>query len=191
MSLDTHREELEATAAALARPGTGLLAADESTGTIGKRFAAIGVENSEENRRAYRTLLATTPGLETAISGVILHEETLYQEATPIEGRPGGSILDLFLEQGLVAGIKLDLGVEPLAGGLAGETWCTGLRGLQERAARAYARGARSPNGGPCCASVPMAAPRSCACVRTPGGWPATPARPRRRAWCRSWSRRS
>jgi len=143
MALDTHREALEATAMALARPGSGLLAADESTGTIGKRFAAIGVENTEANRRAYRTLLATAPGLGEAISGVILYEETLYQDAAPLPGQPGASILDLFQAQGLVAGIKLDLGLEPLAGGLPGETWCTGLKGLRERAARAYARGAR------------------------------------------------
>ncbi len=143
MTLDNHREELEATAMALARPGTGLLAADESTGTIGKRFEAIGLENSEDNRRAYRTLLATAPGLGETISGVILYEETLFQDAATLPGEPGGSILDLFQAQGVVAGIKLDLGVEPLAGGLPGETWCTGLRGLRERAARAYARGAR------------------------------------------------
>ncbi|QPN58067.1 fructose-bisphosphate aldolase class I [Synechococcus sp. CBW1107] len=138
MALDTHREELAATATALARPGSGLLAADESTGTIGKRFAAIGVENSEEHRRAYRTLLATAPGLGEWISGVILYEETLFQDAAD-----GGSILDLFKAQGLVPGIKVDQGLEPLAGGLPGETWCTGLKGLQERAARYYARGAR------------------------------------------------
>ncbi|MCP9929310.1 fructose-bisphosphate aldolase class I [Cyanobium sp. AMD-g] len=143
MALDTHREDLEATALALARPGSGLLAADESTGTMGKRFEAIGLANNEDNRRAYRTLLATAPGLGESISGVILYEETFYQEAAPIAGQPGGSILELFQDQGLVVGIKLDLGVEPLAGGLAGETWCTGLRGLRERAARAYARGAR------------------------------------------------
>ncbi|MCP9833247.1 MULTISPECIES: class I fructose-bisphosphate aldolase [unclassified Cyanobium] len=143
MTLDSHREELEATAMALARPGTGLLAADESTGTIGKRFEAIGLDNTEDNRRAYRTLLATAPGLGETISGVILYEETLFQEAAAVPGQPGGSILELFAAQGLVAGIKLDLGVEPLAGGLPGETWCTGLKGLRERAAHAYARGAR------------------------------------------------
>ncbi|MCP9859261.1 MULTISPECIES: class I fructose-bisphosphate aldolase [unclassified Cyanobium] len=143
MTLDSHREELEATAMALARPGTGLLAADESTGTIGKRFEAIGLDNTEDNRRAYRTLLATAPGLGETISGVILYEETLFQQAAAVPGQPSGSILDLFLAQGLVAGIKLDLGVEPLAGGLSGETWCTGLKGLRERAARAYSRGAR------------------------------------------------
>ncbi len=143
MALDTHREELEATAMALARPGTGLLAADESTGTIGKRFEAIGLANSEDNRRAYRTLLATAPGLGETISGVILYEETLFQQAADRPGQPAASILELFQAQGLVVGIKLDLGVEPLAGGLPGETWCTGLRGLRERAASAYARGAR------------------------------------------------
>lgn len=143
MALETHREELEATAAALARPGSGLLAADESTGTIGKRFAAIGLENSEEHRRAYRTLLATAPGLGASISGVILYEETLFQEAAAVGGLAAGSILERFRDQGLVVGIKVDQGVEPLPGGLPGESWCTGLKGLQERAARYYARGAR------------------------------------------------
>ncbi|NQV10965.1 MAG: fructose-bisphosphate aldolase class I [Cyanobacteria bacterium] len=143
MALDTYREELEATAAALARPGSGLLAADESTGTIGKRFAAIGLENSEEHRRAYRTLLATAPGLGEWISGVILYEETLFQQAAAVSGQAGTSIVDCFKQQGLIAGIKLDLGVEPLAGGLPGESWCTGLEGLRERAASAYAQGAR------------------------------------------------
>ena len=67
MALSEFREQLAATAAALASPGTGLLAADESTGTIGKRFAAIGLENSEDNRRAYRSLLASTEGLKDQI----------------------------------------------------------------------------------------------------------------------------
>ena len=74
MTLDAHRDDLAATAAALAAPGTGLLAADESTGTIGKRFAAIGLENNEAHRRAYRSLLATTAGLSVHICGVILYE---------------------------------------------------------------------------------------------------------------------
>ncbi len=143
MALDTHRQELEATAAALAQPGTGLLAADESTGTIGKRFAAIGLENSEEHRRAYRTLLATAPALREAISGMILYEETLFQNSTDPAGRSGPPIVELLQQLGIVPGIKVDQGVEPLAGGLPGESWCTGLRGLQERAARYYERGAR------------------------------------------------
>jgi fructose-bisphosphate aldolase class I len=141
MALDTFRDELAATAAALAAPGTGLLAADESTGTIGKRFDAIGLENSETNRRAYRTLLATAAGLSESISGVILYEETLFQASSAEAG--GAPIVDLFQQQGIVPGIKVDLGVEPLPGGLEGESWCTGLRGLAERAARYYAQGAR------------------------------------------------
>ena len=141
MALDTFRDELAATAAALAAPGTGLLAADESTGTIGKRFAAIELENSEENRRAYRSLLATTEGLSEHISGVILFEETLFQDSSPEAG--GGPLVELFQKQGIIPGIKVDQGVEPLAGGMSGESWCTGLKGLAERAARYYERGAR------------------------------------------------
>jgi len=151
MALDDFRDELASTAAALAAPGTGLLAADESTGTIGKRFEAIGLDNSEANRRAYRTLLATTPGLAEHISGVILFEETLFQDSSPLpaDGNNGNAaagstpIIQLFQQQGIVPGIKVDQGVEPLAGGLSGESWCTGLKGLAERAARYYDRGAR------------------------------------------------
>ena len=144
MPLDDFREQLIATAAALAAPGTGLLAADESTGTIGKRFAAIGLENTEANRRAYRSLLASSAGLNASISGVILFEETLLQQADPaIAGAEGVRITELFQQQGIVPGIKVDQGVEPLAGGLAGESWCTGLKGLAQRAAAYYAAGAR------------------------------------------------
>jgi fructose-bisphosphate aldolase class I len=138
MALEAFREELVATAAAIASPGKGLLAADESTGTIGKRFEAIALENTEDHRRAYRLLLATASGLGQFISGVILYEETLFQDAS--DGTP---ILEFFRAQGIVPGIKVDQGVQPLAGGLSGETWCTGLQGLQERAARYYTRGAR------------------------------------------------
>ncbi|MEB3319566.1 MAG: class I fructose-bisphosphate aldolase [Cyanobium sp.] len=141
MALEDRREQLAATAAALAAPGTGLLAADESTATIGRRFEAIGLENSEEQRRAYRTLLATAAGLAEQISGVILFEETLFQDSTDEAG--GIPIVELFQRQGIIPGIKVDQGVEPLAGGLAGESWCTGLQGLAERAARYHARGAR------------------------------------------------
>ena len=138
MTLEAFAAELTATAGALAASGKGLLAADESTGTIGKRFAAIGVDNSEANRCAYRSLLAGSEGLEQFISGVILYEETLFQASSD-----GPAIVSLFQQRGIIPGIKVDQGVQPLAGGLAGETWCTGLQGLQERAARYYARGAR------------------------------------------------
>ena len=156
MALESFRDELAGTAAALAAPGTGLLAADESTGTIGKRFDAIGLDNSEANRRAYRTLLATTPGLAEHISGVILFEETLFQDSDPVVAAAAAAdaapeatsgdpqpIVALFQQKGIVPGIKVDQGVEPLAGGLEGESWCTGLKGLAERSARYYARGAR------------------------------------------------
>ena len=153
MALNDFRDELAATAAALATPGTGLLAADESTGTIGKRFAAIGLENSEEHRRAYRSLLATTEGLNQHISGVILYEETLFQNSSAAAG--GTPLVELFQQRSIVPGIKVDQGVEPLAGGVAGER-------LVHR---------------------PQWPGR--------GGWPATPARCRSTAWCRSWNRRS
>jgi len=108
MSLQAFHEELIATATAIASPGKGLLAADESTGTIGKRFEAIGLENTEDHRRAYRSLLGSTSGLGQSISGVILYEETLFQDAS--DGTP---ILELFRAQGIIPGIKVDQGVQP------------------------------------------------------------------------------
>jgi fructose-bisphosphate aldolase class I len=79
-------QELEKTARALVAPGKGILAADESFGTIGKRFEAVGIESSEENRRQYREMLFTTPGIGEYLSGVILFDETIRQEAS--DGRP-------------------------------------------------------------------------------------------------------
>lgn len=99
--------ELIETARALTAPGKGLLAADESTGTIGKRFQPIGVENNEENRRAYRELLFTTPGIEANISGVIFYEETLYQSTA--DGTP---FVQLLRSRGIIPGIKV--GSHPL-----------------------------------------------------------------------------
>lgn len=98
------REELAATAAAIVASGKGILAADESTGTIGKRFAGIGVENVEENRRAYRELLFTSgKGLAENIGGVILFEETLDQKTA--DGIPFTKILS---DNGIIVGIKVD-----------------------------------------------------------------------------------
>ena len=154
MTLSQYHDELIATASAIASPGKGVLAADESTGTIGKRLAGVKVENTEANRRAYRSLLAGAEGLGNYISGMILFEETLFQDS--VDGTP---IVEQLRRQGIVPGIKVDMGVQPLAGGLTGETWCTGLSGLQERAARYYTQGARfakwravlriSPEGAP------------------------------------------
>lgn len=120
-------DELRAIAAKILQPGKGILAADESTGSIGKRLASINVENEEINRRKYRQLLFTTPNLGENISGVILYEETFRQST---DG--GERFVDLLRKQGIVPGIKLDLGVVPLAGTL-GEGTTQGLDGLAKR----------------------------------------------------------
>merc|ERR1719343_897984 len=130
--------ELRETAAAMVKPGKGLLACDESTGTVGKRLEAIGLENIEENRQKWRNLLFTTPGIGEYISGAILFEETLYQSDP--EGKP---FVDVLKGNGIIPGIKVDTGLKPLCGGGAGENWCTGLDSLAERAGRYYEQGAR------------------------------------------------
>jgi len=129
--------ELHETAAALVAEGKGILAADESTGTIKKRFDTIGVESTEENRRAYRDLLFTTPGAEEFISGVILYDETIRQKAD--DGTPFPQLL---ASKGIIPGIKVDLGAKPLAHA-EGETVTEGLDGLRERLAEYYELGAR------------------------------------------------
>lgn len=133
----SHSEHLHATVKALVQPGRGLLAADESGPTIAKRFKAIGVESTEENRRAYRSLLLSTPGLGSFISGVILYEETLTQRAD--DGTP---LPELAARQGIVPGIKVDAGKIPLA--LApGDEITQGLDGLGKRLAGYREQGAR------------------------------------------------
>src|SRR5678809_833824 len=129
--------DLENTARALVAEGRGILAADESDGTIKKRFDSIGIESTEENRRAYRDLLFTTEGAEEYISGVILYDETLRQSAA--DGTPFPKLLE---SKGIVPGIKVDTGAKPLA--LAeGETVTEGLDGLRERLAEYRELGAR------------------------------------------------
>ena len=125
------KAELKRIAEAIVVPGKGILAADESTGTMGKRLSGIGVENTEENRRSYRQLLFTS-GAEMAksISGVILFHETLYQKAD--DGTPFVKILR---DQGIIPGIKVDKGVVPLAGTI-GEGTTQGLDGLSARCAQ-------------------------------------------------------
>ena len=119
--------DLETTARQLVAEGKGILAADESDGTIKKRFDSIGVESTEENRRAYRELLFTTEGVEDYISGVILYDETIRQSAS--DGTPFAKLL---AERGIIPGIKVDKGAKPLA--LAeGETVTEGLDGLRAR----------------------------------------------------------
>ncbi|CEM04838.1 unnamed protein product [Vitrella brassicaformis CCMP3155] len=138
MGLDQYKDELAQTANTIAGPGKGILAVDESTKTIGKRLASIGVENTEEARQAYRGLLFTTPGLGEYISGAILYEETLYQNHA--DGTP---FVDCLRNIGVIPGIKVDTGLTPLPGAHPIETWCTGLDGLYERACKYYTQGAR------------------------------------------------
>jgi fructose-bisphosphate aldolase class I len=137
MSCGNFAAELIQTAKAIGAPGKGILAADESTGTIGSRFSSIGVENVEENRRKYRELLFTTPALEECISGVILYEETLNQKDSK-----GTNFADLLRSRGIIVGIKVDKGVQPLPG-TPGETVTQGIDGLGARCAEYYAKGAR------------------------------------------------
>jgi len=122
----------------MVRPGRGLLACDESTGTVGTRLEGIGMENTEENRRDWRELLFRTEGLENFVSGTILFEETLYQSS-----KDGTPFVDLLKEKGIIPGIKVDTGLKPLCGGGDGETWCSGLDGLYDKCVLHYARGAR------------------------------------------------
>ena len=138
MALSYYKETLRETALKLATSGKGILAVDESTNTCGKRLASIGVENTEENRQAYRGMLFTTKGLGNYISGAILFEETLFQDHAD-----GESMVAKLEKQGIVPGIKVDKGLKPLVGGLEHETYCSGLDGLTERASDYYARGAR------------------------------------------------
>jgi len=133
MDLDT----LRANAQALVAPGKGILAADESGGTIKKRFDTIKVESTEENRRSYRELLFSTPGIADHISGVILFDETIRQS-----DRDGTPFPKLLADQGIIPGIKVDTGAKALA--LAeGETVTEGLDGLRERLEEYHALGAR------------------------------------------------
>jgi fructose-bisphosphate aldolase class I len=131
------KEELIANAKRIARPGFGILAADESTGTIGQRFSKINVENNEENRRAYRDLLFTTPDLEKYISGVILFDETLGQKSVD-----GTLFPELLLSRGILPGIKVDKGLVVIPG-TNDENSTTGLDGLGERCKAYYAKGCR------------------------------------------------
>lgn len=129
--------DLNAIAKAMVAPGKGILAADESTGTIGKRFDSINVENIEENRRAYRDMLFTTKGIGEHISGVILFDETLKQKSAD-----GTSFVDLLNKNGVLPGIKVDAGAKPLAF-CPGETVTEGLDNLPKRCADYVKLGAK------------------------------------------------
>jgi fructose-bisphosphate aldolase class I len=130
-------DELQATIAGMVQKGKGILAADESLPTMEKRFKPIGVESTEENRRAYRSLLFTTPGLGEFVSGVILFEETLGQASD--DGTPLPEVLS---RQGIVPGVKVDKGKGPLPGA-PGDLVTYGLDGLAERLQGYKQQGAR------------------------------------------------
>src|SRR5438045_3857976 len=131
------QKHLHETARALVAEGKGILAADESTGTIKKRFDSISLESTEDNRRAYRQMLFTTPGVEDYISGVILFDETIRQSAD--DGTPFPALL---ASKGIIPGIKVDEGAKPLAHA-SGETITEGLDGLRGRLAEYRELGAR------------------------------------------------
>lgn len=131
-------DQLNEIAIRMTAPGKGILAADESTRTIGKRFDGIGLENTEDNRRNWREMLfRTTPAMTDHISGVILFDETIRQKAA--DGTP---LVKLITDAGAVPGIKVDAGAKALAGA-EGETITEGLDGLRERLAEYYELGAR------------------------------------------------
>jgi len=128
---------LESTAQALVAKGKGILAADESSGTIKKRFDSIRIPSTEETRRAYRDMLFTTPAVEEYISGVILYDETIRQS-----GRKGVPFPKLLADRGIIPGIKVDTGAKAMAG-FPGEKVTEGLDGLRERLAEYRSLGAR------------------------------------------------
>ena len=119
--------ELAHTARAMVAKGKGILAADESTGTIKKRFETIKLESTPENHRLYREMLFTAPGAAESVSGVIMYDETIRQKT-----RDGTPFPQYLMKQGIIPGIKVDLGAKPLAG-FPGETITEGLDGLRER----------------------------------------------------------
>ena len=129
--------ELHEVAQAIVADGKGILAADESDSTIKKRFDSIGIESTEDNRRAYRDMLFSTEGVEDYISGVILFDETIRQSAE--DGTPFPKLLE---SKGIIPGIKVDTGAKPLAHA-DGETVTEGLDGLRERLAEYRELGAR------------------------------------------------
>jgi fructose-bisphosphate aldolase class I len=131
-SFHLFRNELIDTAYRLSKSGKGILAADESTKTIGKRFESINIDNTIENRNNYRKMLLTTPNLNKYIAGTILYDETLNNN----------NIMNILEENDIIPGIKVDLGLKVLPG-TNGETWCTGLDTLGERAEEYYNKGAR------------------------------------------------
>ena len=135
--MGSYAEELKATAQGMVTPGKGILAMDESNGTCNKRFAKLGIPQTEERRRAYRELILTTPDLSEAISGAILYDETIRQST-----QSGTPFTQVMQEAGILIGIKVDAGAKDLAH-CPGEKVTEGLDGLRERISEYYQMGAR------------------------------------------------
>uniref|UniRef100_A0A3Q3GRF3 Fructose-bisphosphate aldolase n=1 Tax=Kryptolebias marmoratus TaxID=37003 RepID=A0A3Q3GRF3_KRYMA len=128
---EAQKRELHETALRIVSPGKGILAADESVGSMAKRLAQVGVENTEENRRQYRQILFSADDrINGCIGGVIFFHETLYQHSDK-----GVPFVKMIRERGILIGVKVDKGVVPLAG-TSGETTTQGLDGLSERCAQ-------------------------------------------------------
>ncbi|AFY69455.1 fructose-bisphosphate aldolase [Thalassoporum mexicanum PCC 7367] len=135
--MSAYSQELKATAKAMVAPGKGILAMDESNGTCNKRFAALGIDQTEDRRRAYRELILDTPNLSDYVSGAILYDETIRQSSSA--GKP---LTQVMKDRGIIIGIKVDTGAKdhPLC---PGEKVTEGLDGLRERIAEYYQMGAR------------------------------------------------
>ncbi|OYW73925.1 MAG: fructose-bisphosphate aldolase [Verrucomicrobia bacterium 12-59-8] len=132
-----NHQALILTAQALVADDMGILAMDESNGTCNKRFAAQGIPQTVEARRAYREMILTTPKLGEYISGAILYDETIHQKT-----REGTSFFNVLVDSGIIAGIKVDMGAKDMAGH-AGEKITEGLDGLRERLTEYFQLGAR------------------------------------------------
>jgi Fructose-bisphosphate aldolase class-I len=177
------RDRLRMTVDALVQAGKGILAADESGPTIAKRFKAIGVESTEENRRAYRNLLLATPGLGAFISGVILYEETLVQRADD-----GTSMPELAARQGIVPGIKVDAGKFALAHAPGDESHRDSMG--SPSASVSTKTKVRVSQSGVRSTTSPMRCPAGLPSKPMRTHWPDTPRSARTKVWCRSSSPR-
>ena len=135
--IEKHKLELIETAKAMVQKGKGILAADESVGTEGKRFETINVTNTEEHREAFRELLFTTEGIENYLSGIILFHETIYETT-----KSGVRLSKILSDKKILYGIKLDLGVVDIQN-TDGETFTQGLDNLSKRCAKYYEDGCR------------------------------------------------
>src|SRR4026207_1741818 len=131
--------DLNKVALAMVTPGKGILAADESSGTIKKRFDAIKVESTEESRRDYREMLfRSSEAMSKYVSGVILYDETIWQDA-----QDGTPLVKLIEQAGSIPGIKVDEGTRPLHGARPGDLIPKGLDGLDKRLPKYHEKGAR------------------------------------------------